>query len=108
MSNLIDDISKLTTIPDKVLLKLVDKSYFCISSAIEEALLEHKDIVEIDLGIGTLYLEVKSESVRYKFLPNKELDKTVKDTVINRKNSLQDVLEMTLVDRITNTYKELI
>lgn len=108
MRDLIEDISKLTTISDSVLNKLVDKAFYCISDAIEDDILEQKKVTEIDIGIGTLYLELNSENVRYKFIPNKKLESAVKDTVVNKKNLLKDTLEMTLVTRITNTYKELL
>lgn len=108
MSNLVEDISKLTTIPDGVLNKLVKKALYCISDEIEESILEQKRFAEIDIGIGTIYLELNSENVRYKFIPSKELEVAVKDTIVNKRNLLQDTLEMTLVTRITNTYKELL
>jgi hypothetical protein len=108
MNNLIEDISKLTTIPDNVLYKLVEKSLYCISDAVEDTVLEQKKIVEIDIGIGTLYLELNAENVRYKFVPNKELESAIKDTIINKRNLLKDALETTLITKITNTYKELL
>jgi|LSQX01.2.fsa_nt_gb hypothetical protein len=108
MNNLIEDISKLTTIPDKVLNKLVSKSFYCISDIIEDAILENKKVVEIEIGIGTLYLELNSDNVRYKFIPNKELESAVKNTIVNKRNLLQDTLEMILVNRVTDTYKELV
>lgn len=108
MNNLIEDISKLTTIPDNVLNKLVSKSFYCISDIIEDAILENKKVVEIEIGIGTLYLELNSDNVRYKFIPNKELESAVKNTIINKRNLLQDTLELILVNRVTDTYKELI
>lgn len=108
MSRLIEDISKLTTIPEKTLLKLVEKSYYCISDSVEETILEQKNIVRIDISIGELLIELNSDNIRYKFIPNKELEEVVKETVINRQNLLHDTLETTLVTKITNTYKELL
>ena len=108
MNSLINDISKLTTIPINVLTKLVDKAFYCISDIVDDAIIEHKKIIDIDIGIGTLYLEINSENVRYKFVPNKELETAIKSTVLNKQNLLRDTLEMTLVNRITNTYKELL
>lgn len=107
-NNLIADISKLTTIPDNVLNKLVNKAFYCISDIIEDALLEQKKVVDIEIGIGTLYIELNSDTVRYKFIPNKELESVVKNTVVNKRNLLQDTLEMTLVNRVTDTYKDLL
>lgn len=107
-NNLIEDISKLTTISDTVLNKLISKAFYCISDIIEDAVLENKKVVDIEIGIGTLYLELNSDNVRYKFIPNKDLESAVKNTIINKRNLLQDTLEMTLVSRITDTYKDLL
>lgn len=108
MINLIEDISKLTTIPEKVLTKLVEKVYFCVSNAVEEAVLAQEKVLEIDTGVGILLIKLNSDNVRYKFIPNKELETSIKNTILNKKNLLQDTLETTLVTRIINTYKELI
>lgn len=108
MNNLVEDLSKLTTIPESVLNKLVEKIFYCISDVIEETVIEQKKIAEIDIKIGTIYIELNLNNVRYKFIPSKEFETIVKDTVINKKNLLQDVLEKTIVNRITNTYKDLL
>ena len=108
MTNLIEDISKLTTIPIQVLDKLLTKSHYCISDAVADSLLADKRLTEIDIGIGMLYIELKNDVARYKFIPSKELEKNVKNTLINGENLLRDKLEQVLVTRITDTYKELL
>ena len=108
MNNIIEDLSKLTTIPVKSLNKLVDKTVFCISDIVEDAVLEQKKLLEIDIGIGILHIKLESESVKYKFIPHQILETAVKDTIVNKRNLLQDTLEKVLVNRVVNTYKELL
>lgn len=108
MNKLIDDLSILTTIPDKALNKLVNKSYYCINEAVLDTLLEDKNLVEIDIGLGILYIQILDNSIKYKFIPSNELEKNVKNTVINNKNNLQNVLENNLVTKIVNAYKDLL
>lgn len=106
-TNLKSDISLLTTINEKALDKLTDKVLWCISDAVEKALLNNDNIAEIDLGFGILMISILDNNVKYKFIPSKNLEKSVNDTIINEKNILVDVLEESLVNKITNVYKDM-
>ena len=52
MTNIINDISTLTTIPVKTWNKLVKKTNYCICDAVLENTLIDEDITAVDLGIG--------------------------------------------------------
>lgn len=107
MSNLNEKLSILTTIPEKSLSKLTEKSYYVVSDIILEDIMNDKDVSEIDIGIGTIIIQHSGDSIKYKFIPSRNLDITVKSTVINKKNTLEYILEQTLKDKVTNTYKDL-
>lgn len=107
MSNLNEKLSILTTIPEKSLSKLTEKSYYVVSDIILEDIMNDKDVSEIDIGIGTIIIQHSGDSIKYKFIPSKNLDMTVKSTIINKKNTLEYILEQTLKDKVTNTYKDL-
>ena len=107
MEDLIKDVATLATIPEKSLVKLVDKSYWCISNEVIESLKQGDTVTEIDIGIGILYIKVIDDTIQYKFIPSAKLNDTVKDTVINKRNILEDTLEKTLVNKIVDTYKDL-
>lgn len=106
MTNLINDISTLTTIPTKYLAKLNDKALVCICDSVEESLVAEQEITEINIGIGTLYIKLEGELCKYKFIPSNELQKAVKATILNRQSSLTHELETTLVNKIMNSYKD--
>lgn len=108
MNNIINDVSTLTTIPVQSLEELVHLSSVCICDAIEEDKLKNKDICEIDIGIGTLYILISNESTKYKFIPNKELETNINTTIRKGVNPMTRLVESTLVDKIINTYKDLI
>ena len=57
MTNIINDISTLTTIPVKTWNKLVKKTNYCICDAVLENTLIDEDITAVDLGIGVLYIK---------------------------------------------------
>lgn len=107
MSNLNEKLSILTTIPEKSLSKLTEKSYYVVSDIILEDIMNDKDVSEIDIGIGTIIIQHSGDSIKYKFIPSKNLDITIKSTIINKKNTLEYILEQTLKDKVTNTYKDL-
>ena len=107
MSNLIEDLSTLTTIAKYNLDSLVNKSISIISHDVEESLRELEDLTEIDLGIGTLFIQHKDTSIKYRFIPCRKLDETLVNTYNTRKSNLVLEVDEALRDRIEKTYKDL-
>ena len=108
MTKLVEDLETLTTIPESTLNKLIAKVCFCICEAVEESVLAHEQITEIDVGIGTLYIQTVEDSVKYKFIPSAKLNEAVVTTIKEGKSPLVKLVEATLKDRITNVYKQLL
>ena len=106
--NLIEDLSVLTSIPRDALDKLSKKCVWVICDDLEDCELENDNLVSINIGIGNLLISNGDETIKYKFIPSKELEKGIRETVVDHKNPLKFVLEKTLADRITNTYKTII
>lgn len=106
--SLVEDVSKLTTIPTYCFSNLSNKSIFCICDSIQEAILSKEEFVTLDIGIGKLKLDIKEDSVSYRFEPSKELEQGVIDTVQRGKNPLVAEAEALLVKRLLNTYKDYI
>ena len=106
--DIIKDTSVLTTIPDKVLRKLITKEIYCINDAVEETRLSEGKITDLNIGLGILSIGVLDDKVFYKFVPSKELEDSVKASILNERNLLEDALEAALVDKLTNTYKDLL
>lgn len=110
MTDIINDLSLLTTIPTKTLDKLVRKTVFCICDAIVETKASEEDITSIDLGIGILYIKHTSTTgsdVKYRFEPSSYLEKAVRNAVVNNKNVLDDVLLTSLGNKFADVYKDL-
>ena len=108
MVKLVEDLATLTTIPAKQLEKLVAKSALCISDVVAEAALGQEDKAEIDLGIGQLKIKKEASGIRYVFIPSTNLAASVNKAFSEQKSSLVETIDTTLVDRVTNTYKDLI
>lgn len=107
-TNVVKDLSVLSTIPEKILMKLLEKVNYVVCESIEEAIIEGDEVVSLDLGIGNLVIKLSEDGIRYKFIPSKKLEENVKDTFIYRQNLLEKTLEELVVNRVTNTYKDLL
>lgn len=105
--DLIKDLSVLTTIPTASLNKLVNKSNYCICYDVKENLAKGENVTSIDIGIGTLSIILDDDSVYYKFKPSKDLENSLKSTIVNGENPLINVVDNTIKDKILNVYKEL-
>lgn len=60
VTDIIEDISTITTIPPVSLRKLFDKVGWCICNAVEESRLKEQDITEVNIGFGTLLISVEN------------------------------------------------
>ena len=106
--NLIDNLNKLTFIKNSILHKLVNISENCICDYVLECMLDDETVTPIDIGIGTLYVNISNNELQYKFIPNKKLEKKLIRTVNNQESPLIESIESNLNDKIVNTYKELL
>lgn len=107
MSNIIEDVSKLTTIPEKTLNKLIQKVIYCICEQIQEDILEEKELSELDVGLGTIYIKYAGDEIKYKFIPNTELEKSVYNTVVKKLNLMETALNEALAKKFIDVYKDL-
>lgn len=107
--NLVDKLSELTTIDRKTLEKFFKKISWCICDDVHQSSIGGQEQVYIDIEIGTIGIDFSSgDSVRYKFIPSKELEKDIATTLISKENPLTLRVEQSLVSKITNTYKDLL
>lgn len=107
MINIINDISTLTTIPEKTLNKLSKKAMFCICEAITEDMLSDNDITEAFIGIGTLYIKHSDNMIKYHFEPTDAFSKAVIQTTTSKINPLDSMLSDALHKKFNEVYKDL-
>lgn len=108
MTDIVKDVSTITTIPYDTLNKLNDKVLWSICNSIYESKLNNEEFYELDLGFGTLIIADQDESIRYKFIPSAKLEKSVISVIKDNKNPLQNNLENSLKNKIINTYKTIV
>lgn len=108
MTNLIDDIVSLTNVSEKTLEKFLPIARYCVCHSVYEALCEKTGIAEIDFGYGHLQIKIDSCGLCYKFIPSKDLEQMLIDTIKTKNSPLIRKLENNLQDKIDETYRELV
>lgn len=104
--NVVEDLSKLTSIPNNYIQLIFDKLNDCICYNLHEQLRDKSEYIEIDIGIGNLLLYLKQDEVLYKFIPSEKLENNIKYTINNDKDILVSKLENSLQEKIISAYKE--
>ena len=101
------DLSTLTNIPERYYDKIENNLKYIIIDGISDAIISNEDVVEFNLGIGSLLVGIEDNVVKYKFIPSEIFENDLKSKVKYGQNLLKDKLEDSLVDRITSLYKDL-
>ena len=107
-TDLIKDLSTLTTIPEKALSSLAEKASLCICDAIADMKAAGEGSVEISLGFGALIASSDGQSLRFRFVPDAKLGMSAAKAAKTGESALTATLEAALVDHVTNTYKDIL
>ena len=108
MRNIIDDICELTTINKRYINRLTTISKQSIAHATLEAYLNREKNISLNIGIGELQIELSADSVSYQFIPSKDLEELIVDSLQSKTSPITELVEETLANKIINTYKDLI
>lgn len=106
--NVLESLSKLTTIPKDTFTSLSNKAVWCICDSVQDSDLNGDYLSKIYIGIGYLIIANEEEQIKFKFIPSEYLESSVKETLLEGKNPLQFNLERNLVNKILKTYKDII
>ena len=105
-SNIITDLSTLTRIPNKTLTELSHKINLCIGSIIAEAKAKGEQAVIINIGIGTLSIDLID--MQCKFVPGRELKATIKACMVEPIDPLDVALEQALIEKLGHFLDEVL
>lgn len=104
--NVINDIGALLKLPGKVTTELVQKANLCIGSIISDAKLAGDQTVIINIGIGTLSVDLID--MQCKFVPSKDLKVAIKNSLDSEKDPLEVALEEALAEKLLSVVEEAI
>lgn len=105
-TNIVSDVGTLLKIPTKVTTELTDKACLCIGSAISEAKRRGDDHMTVNIGIGTL--SVNLVDMQCKFVPGKNLKAAIKSALTNQSDPLELALEQAFADKLLAICEEVI
>lgn len=108
MNSIVKDVSTLTTIPEAVITKLLDKFIYCIVDSIVEDIVSGNDTTEVDIYLGILTIKHSNDEIRCRFTPSAKFNDGMTKVIIEGENILEKTIESTLKDKITKTYKDLL
>lgn len=103
---LVEDISKITTIPEEEIQLVLDCIQDCICYDIQEKIKNKEDYIDVDIGIGQLNLNISEDMIEYKFIPSSKLEDDIKYTLDNNQCPLINKIEKIIRTKILGAYKE--
>lgn len=104
--NIISDLSTVTKIPIKILTEIFKKMCLCIGSAVNDAVIQKEDAIVVNIGIGTLSIEVSSKLC--KFIPSKELKAIIKQSIDDKIDPVEFELEQEVIDKLLSICNEVL
>ena len=105
---LIDDVSNLLNVNQRMLGKIVDASMYSINDSVKEVIVKNENVCEIDIGIGDLIIGVYDNDLKFKFIPSAKLRESVISTIKNEENMLDVKLEENLANKLERIYKDIL
>lgn len=104
--NIMSDVGTLLKIPTKVTTELTDKACLCIGSAINEAKRRGDTITTLNIGIGTLSIDLLD--MQCKFVPGKNLKTAIKAALNSSENPLELALDQAFTEKLLAICTEVI
>lgn len=108
MRNLYNDLATVTNSNKDVFNKLVKNSNFLICNYLEDTTLNNENLCTIDIGIGILKIVIEEDTVRYSFIPSKELETEIINTLENNQSYLTSVISSKLTSQLNKLYDNLL
>lgn len=105
-TNIMSDVGALLKIPAKITTELTDKACLCIGSAINEAKNAGETMVVLNIGIGSL--SVNLVDMQCKFVPGKNLKSAIKSALASPIDPIELALEQAFVDKLLNICEEVL
>ena len=108
MRNLYNDLATITNSNKDIFNKLVKNSNFLICNYLEDTTLNNENLCTIDIGIGVLKIVIEEDTVRYSFIPSKELETEIINTLENNQSYLTSIVNSKLIGQLNKLYDNLL
>ena len=108
MIDIVNDVAQLSGCSTTSLINLLTLSEDCICSSILESISNGRNVVSLNIGIGTLSLLLDDNKVMYKFTPSQKLEGKIVATIKDGYDPLVEKTENALANNFLKVYKELL
>lgn len=105
-TNIMSDVGTLLKIPTKITNELTDKACLCIGNAINEAKCAGETQVILNIGIGTL--SVNLVDMQCKFVPGKNLKTAIKSALTSQISPVELEIERAFIDKLLSICDEVL
>ena len=105
--SILKSLSTVTNVPEAYLAKLEDIKASLIGQQVLETIDGTHTVVEVDIGIGVLGIQVIDNCISYKFIPGRNLEKSI-NSALNNQSTLESLIECKIAEKIDKIYKELL
>lgn len=104
--NIVSDVGTLLRIPTKITNELTEKACLCIGSAICEAKNRGETQTILNIGIGTLSVDLVD--MQCKFVPGKNLKTAIKSAATTPRDPVELMLEKAFTEKLLAICEEVI
>lgn len=108
MTDIINDVAQLSGCSTTSLLNLLSLGEDCICSSILEHIDNGRNVVALNIGLGTLSLLIDDNKVLYKFTPTQKLEGKIISTIRDGYDPLAEKAENAIASNFLKVYKELL
>lgn len=108
MIDLLQDLSVLTNVSNATWSSMKARSSSLLSHYIVEAILNQQSDVQVDIGLGYLFIHIQDEDIQFRFEPAEDVCRKIRKAVKTGTSSLVEDVDAELGKRFSSTYKELI
>lgn len=102
-----EDLSLLTSVPERTLNKVFGKAVYSVVNAVLESFLAGEEITEVTTDLGSLLIQYKDQQIKYKFVPSAKLEGELKAALTSKHSPLAEALEESVIKKFNELYREL-
>lgn len=107
-----EKLSMLTEIPTSTIKKIGRCVNYIHSQDVAIKIKENSDtysgqVIELDTFEGKIYLQLKDDIIEYKFVPDKEFENIIKNTILTKESILLKDITKSIKNTLKGVYKDL-
>ena len=108
MTNVVEDLNTITSIPQANISKLFQRVEWLICNAIYEAYISGNDLAEINLGFGKISVLITGNELKYRFQPSRKTEAMLREIFERGYDPIAAEAEKAVVGTTLKAYKDLL